>query len=37
VAAPTRRADVAGVMREIDDVREEHEARLRYKAELEGR
>ena len=27
--------DVAGVMREISDVRAEHEARLRYKAELE--
>jgi RIO kinase 1 len=37
VAANTRVADVAGVMREIRDVRAEHEARLRYKAELEGR
>jgi RIO kinase 1 len=37
VAAITRIADVAGVMREISDVRAEHEARLRYKAELEER
>jgi len=37
IAANTRIADVAGVMREIDDVRTEHEARLRYKAELAGR
>ena len=37
VAANTRIADVAGVMREIADVRAEHEARLRYKAELAGR
>jgi len=35
IAANTRIADVAGVMREISDVRAEHEARLRYKAELE--
>lgn len=35
VAADTRIADVAGVMREISDVRAEHEARLRYKAELQ--
>jgi RIO kinase 1 len=33
-AAPV---DVRGVMREISDVRNEHEARERYKAELEGR
>jgi RIO kinase 1 len=31
----TRPADVAAVMREIGDVRAEHEARLRYKAMLE--
>jgi RIO kinase 1 len=37
VAADTRPADVAGVMREIKDVREEHEARLRARAELEQR
>jgi len=37
VAANTRIADVAAVMREIGDVRAEHEARLRYKAELEER
>ena len=37
VASDTRVADVAGVMREISDVRAEHEARLRYKAELEER
>ena len=37
VAVDDRIADVAGVMREISDVRAEHEARLRYKAELEGR
>ena len=37
VAAHTRIADVASVMREIGDVRAEHEARLRYKAELEQR
>lgn len=34
VAADTRIADVAGVMREISDVRAEHEARLRYRAQL---
>ena len=32
VAADTRTADVAGVLREISDVEAEHEARLRYKA-----
>ena len=32
VEADTRIADVAGVMREIDDVKLEHEARLRHKA-----
>jgi RIO kinase 1 len=37
VAANTRIADVAAVMREISDVRAEHEERLRYKAELEER
>ena len=37
VAADTRIADVAGVMREICDVQAEHEARLRHKALLEGR
>lgn len=37
VAADTRIADVAGVMREIRDVQAEHEARLRHKALLEGR
>lgn len=37
VAPNTRIADVAGVMREISDVRAEHEASLRYKAELEER
>lgn len=37
VAADTRIADVAGVMREIRDVQAEHEARLRHKAMLEGR
>ena len=36
VAADTRIADVAGVMREIRDVQAEHEARLRHKALLEG-
>jgi RIO kinase 1 len=36
VAANTRIADVAAVMREINDVRAEHEARLAYKAELSG-
>jgi RIO kinase 1 len=35
VAADTRIADVAGVMREIGDVRAEHEAKLRRKAELQ--
>jgi RIO kinase 1 len=35
VAPDTRTADVAGVMREISDVRAEHEARLRYKALLQ--
>jgi RIO kinase 1 len=35
VVADTRIADVAGVMREISDVRAEHEARLRYKAALQ--
>jgi len=35
VAPDTRIADVAGVMREISDVRAEHEARLRYKASLQ--
>ena len=35
VAANTRVADVAAVMREISDARAEHEARLRYKAALE--
>ena len=37
VAASSRIADVAGVMREISDVRAEHEARLRYKTELAQR
>jgi RIO kinase 1 len=37
VAAITRIADVAGVMREISDVRAEHEARLRHQAELAER
>ena len=36
VAADTRIADVAGVMREIRDVQAEHAARLRHKALLEG-
>ena len=36
-AASTQPADVRAVMREIDDVRKEHEARERYKTELEGR
>lgn len=36
VAADTRLADVAGVVREIRDVQAEHEARLRHKALLEG-
>jgi len=33
-AADTRIADVAGVMREISDVQAEHEARLRYRAQM---
>jgi RIO kinase 1 len=33
-AADTRIADVAGVMREISDVQAEHEARLRYRAQV---
>lgn len=37
IKASTRPADVRAVMREIDDVREEHEARERYKAELANR
>jgi RIO kinase 1 len=37
VAADTRIADVAGVMREISDVRAEHEARLRHRAQLQDR
>ena len=37
VAEDTRIADAADVMREIADVRAEHEARMRYKAELEER
>ena len=36
VAAETRAADVAGVLREISDVEAEHEARLRYKAAQEA-
>ena len=36
VAAESRAADVAGVLREISDVEAEHEARLRYKAALEA-
>jgi RIO kinase 1 len=36
-ATSTAPVDVRGVMREISDVRKEHEARERYKAELEGR
>jgi len=36
-ATSTRPVDVHGVMREIDDVRKEHEARERYKAELAER
>jgi RIO kinase 1 len=36
-ATSTRPVDVRGVMREISDVRKEHEERLRYKAELEER
>ncbi len=34
VAANTRIADVAGVMREISDVQAEHEAKLRYRAQI---
>jgi len=34
VAADTRIADVAAVMREIDDVQAEHEAKLRYRAQV---
>ncbi len=37
VPTETRIADVASVMREISEVRAEHEARLRYKTELEER
>jgi RIO kinase 1 len=37
IADDTRVANVAGVLREIDEVRREHEARLRYKAELAER
>ena len=33
-ATSTKPADVRAVLREIDDVREEHEARERYKAAL---
>ncbi|MFO1323572.1 MAG: PA4780 family RIO1-like protein kinase [Burkholderiales bacterium] len=36
VEADARPVDLAGVMREISDVREEHEARLRHIAELQG-
>lgn len=36
-APSTAPADVAAVMREISDVRAEHEARLRYKAALQDR
>jgi RIO kinase 1 len=35
VVADTRPVDLRGVMREIDDVRKEHEARERYKAALQ--
>ena len=35
-AASTAPVDLRGVMREIDDVRDEHEARERYKAELKA-
>ncbi|MEO8344778.1 MAG: PA4780 family RIO1-like protein kinase [Betaproteobacteria bacterium] len=35
VAADTRPVDLRGVMREIDDVRKEHEERERYKAALQ--
>jgi RIO kinase 1 len=34
VAANTRIADVAGVMREISDVQAEHEAKLHYRAQI---
>ena len=34
VEADTRIADVAGVMREISDVQAEHEAKLRYRAQI---
>jgi len=34
-ALPTGPADLVGVMREIDSARDEHEARQRYKAQLE--
>jgi hypothetical protein len=34
VAADTRIVDVAGVMREITDVQAEHEAKLRYRAQI---
>jgi len=37
VPEDTHIADVAGVLHEIDDVRAEHEARLRYRAESAGR
>ena len=37
VAVDDRIADVAGVLRDIDDVKAEHEARLRYKAALQER
>ena len=37
VAANTRPVDLRGVMREIDDVRNEHEERERYKAALQER
>ena len=36
-AASTAPVDLRGVMREIDDVRDEHEARERYKADLAER
>jgi RIO kinase 1 len=35
VVADTRPVDLRGVLREIDDVRKEHEARERYKAALQ--
>jgi len=37
VAVDDRIADVTGVLRDIDDVKAEHEARLRYKAALQER